>query len=165
MPPRHYLPAASDDTVLALFRPPISQLKATQLVRLLGLSRSRRRIVHTQLRRLAQEGRLLELPSLSTRYNQPAYSLPPASLSTETPLLHCLCCQTALPTVVCLPCRHQRCCAECWQEVVKRERSVFNVQQRLKRQLATRRHQRLPFRPRCPVCRGEVEGVMETYLD
>ena len=168
MPSRHYPPAVSDDVMLALFHSPHVHLKAAQVVRLLEFKRSKRRIVCAQLRRLAQTGRLVEHLTLSTRYTQPLYSLPvaPAPPDTSPAInLQCLCCQAAPPTVVCLPCRHQRCCAECWQRIVQRERSVFNVQQRLKRQLATAQNQRLPFKPRCPVCRGEVEGVIETYMD
>ena len=168
MPPRHYPPAVSDDVMLALFHSPHVHLKAAQLMRLLEFKRSKRRIVCAQLCRLAQTGRLVEHLTLSTRYTQPLYSLhvaaAPPDTSTTTDL-QCLYCQTAPPTVVCLPCRHQRCCAECWQQAVQRERSVFDVQQRLKRQLVKAQNQRLPFKPRCPVCRGEVEGVIETYMD
>ena len=154
--------------MLTLFHSPHVHLKASQVVRLLELRRSRRRIVCAQLLRLVLSGRLVEHPTLSTRYTQPLYGLPAASVPPATSpslSLQCLCCQAAPPTVVCLPCRHQRCCAECWQQVVKRERSVFGVQQRLKRQLATAQTHRFQFKPRCPICRGEVEGVMETYMD
>ena len=166
MAPRHYPPAVSDDVILALFHCPTLRFKAAQIVRLLGLKRSKRRIVESQLRRLAVKGHLVDHPALSTRYTQPEYSLPAATPPAASPLdLHCLCCQTAAPTVVCLPCRHQRCCAECWQHVVSRERAVFNVQQRLKRQLTTTRTKRPAFMPRCPVCREAVEGVIQTYMD
>ena len=76
MPPRHYPPAVSNDVVLTLFDSPHVHLKASHVVRLLQFKRSKRRIVCAQLRRLARIGRLVEHPTLSTRYTQPLYGLP-----------------------------------------------------------------------------------------
>jgi len=172
--------------ILALFTP-TSRHKARRVTRLLGLERSRHRIITAQLNHLVHQGRLLQLPSLSSRYTQPLYGLPisnPASApcssltsaahsspvqaayADDVPVLQCLCCQSAPPTIVCLPCRHQRCCAECWEKVERRERSVFNKHHRLKQQLSMGPRQRRPtFNPLCPVCREEVDDVIQTYMD
>jgi hypothetical protein len=170
--------------MLAVFTP-TSRYMARRVTRLLGLERSRHRIITAQLNHLVQQGRLLQLPSLSPRYTQPLYALPtagptpapclsnsaapspPVSASlADVPWLQCLCCQGAPPTIVCLPCRHHRCCAECWERVEQRERYVFNKHHRLKHQLSTGPRQRRPsFKPRCPVCRVEVDDVIQTYMD
>jgi hypothetical protein len=170
--------------MLAVFTP-TSRYKARRVTRLLGLERSRHRIITAQLNHLVQQGRLLQLPSSSSRYTQPLYGLlisapasspcphtsathstPDVASADDVPLLRCLCCQSAPPTVVCLPCRHQRCCADCWEKVEQRERSVFNKHHRLKHQLSTGPRQRRPsFKPRCPVCREEVDDVIQTYMD
>ena len=189
---RVYCHAVGDDVVLALFAPD-SRYKARRVTRLLGLKRSRHRIVTAQLNHLVHQGRLQQLPSTSSRYTQSLYALhlslsapspspsapcpsplpcpvapssPVPTFSAEVPLLQCLCCQSATPTVVCLPCRHQRCCVECWEKVEQRERSVFNKHHRLKQQLSMGPRQRRPtFKPRCPVCRDEVDDVIQTFMD
>ena len=181
----------NDDLVLSLFTA-TSRYKARQVTRLLKLKRSRHRIVTAQLNHLVLQERLQHLLSLSLRYSRPLYALsccaieraspcssqalPPVSAAAPFPpsqpaadassSLQCLCCQSAAPTVVCLPCRHQRCCAACWKQVEQRERSVLNKHRRLKHQLSTDAAPlRPPFRPRCPVCREEVDSIMHTYMD
>jgi hypothetical protein len=163
---RYYRHAAEDEVILGLFAPS-SRYKARRVTRLLQLKRSRHRIVTAQINHLVQQGRLLHLPSLLIRYAQPFYALPspvetpppPPSVapapsevaSTGDPSLQCLYCQSAHPAVVCLPCRHQRCCVSCWNQVEKRERSVLSKNQRPQHQLSTASPQRRPtFRPRCP---------------
>ena len=187
---RFYSHAVTDDLVLSLFTP-TSRYKARHVTRLLKLKRSRHRIVTAQLNHLVLRGRLQHCPSSSLRYSHPLYALsccvterpspcssqavPPASVAAPFPSqpsvdapssLQCLCCQSAAPDVVCLPCRHQRCCAACWVQVEQRERSVFNKHRRLKHQLTPgAAPPRLAFKPRCPVCREGVDSVMHTYMD
>jgi hypothetical protein len=120
---RFYPPAVQDEAILALFTSSAGY-KARQVTRLLHFDRSRHRIITAQLNHLVQQELLMQLPSLSVRYSQPFYALAasPAPSSPHPPApatpppepfdvlsLQCVCCQSALPTVVCLPCRHQRC--------------------------------------------------------
>ena len=85
MPPRMYSSPVSDDDLLAVFAPH-AQLKAHTVLRLVGLPRTRARIVAAQLRRLARppHSRLVELaPLIIAVHRNPYYSLaassPPAA--------------------------------------------------------------------------------------
>jgi len=73
--------------MLAVFTP-TSRYKARRVTRLLGLERSRHRIITAQLNHLVQQGRLLQLPSSSSRYTQPLYQLPPLVPTLRRPILH-----------------------------------------------------------------------------
>jgi hypothetical protein len=77
MPPRIYTSPVSDDAIIAVFDP-AAQLKASTVLRLLGLRRSRQRIIDAQLRRLSRSpnNRLVEIapPAIAVHRN-PFYSL------------------------------------------------------------------------------------------
>ena len=82
MPPRTYSSPVSDDDILAVFAPH-AQLKAHTVLRLVGLPRTRARIVAAQLRRLARPPhcRLVELaPPIIAVHRNPYYALTTSSL-------------------------------------------------------------------------------------
>jgi hypothetical protein len=87
MPPRAYISPVSDDAVIAVFNPN-SQLKATTVLRLLGLRRSRQRIIDAQLRRLSRppHNRLVEIPPPAIAvHRNPYYTLAATSAPASPP--------------------------------------------------------------------------------
>ena len=87
MPPRTYISPVSDDAIIAVFDP-TAQLKATTVLRLLGLRRSRQRIIGAQLRRLScpPQQRLVEVsPPAIAVYRNPFYSLAASSTAATPP--------------------------------------------------------------------------------
>jgi hypothetical protein len=77
MPPRTYTSPVCDDAIIAVFDP-TAQLKATTVLRLLKLRRSRQRIIDAQLRRLSRSphNRLVEVaPAAIAVHRNPFYSL------------------------------------------------------------------------------------------
>ena len=77
MPPRTFPPAASDSSILALFLTSTTQLKAHRVLSLLHIQRSKIRSIASSLRRLAQDGALVELVSSSAAFPHPIYMLAP----------------------------------------------------------------------------------------
>jgi hypothetical protein len=77
--PRVFPAIVPDHRILALFTNASVQLKASQVLALLGVVESRIRNIASALKRLARSGHLIELPSLHPRFNTPRYTLPPAS--------------------------------------------------------------------------------------
>ena len=86
MPPRKYTSPVSDDTIVAVFDANrYTQHKATTVLRLLGLRRSRQRIINAHLRRLARPpyNRLVEVsPPVIAVHRNPFYSLATAAVPT-----------------------------------------------------------------------------------
>ena len=84
MPARNYTSPVSDDAIAAVFDS-TAQLKATTVLRLLGLRRSRQRIIDAQLRRLSRppQQRLVEVspPAIAVHRN-PFYRLAAAAART-----------------------------------------------------------------------------------
>ena len=156
MPPS----AVSDDAILALFHLPDVHLKPARVVRMLKLSSRRLFSIKAQLSRLVQEGRLVEHSSPSSRDKLPEYGLPTTAAAADVPrVVQCCCCLTALPNVVFLPCRHQVCCAECWQQMIDIKKQPTDQQLH---QLPV--NNTVPVKPRCLVCQGPVGRAIQTYL-
>ena len=85
MPRRLYISPISDDDVVAVFRVN-GQLKANTVLRLVGLPRTRARIIATQLQRLSRAPyhRLVEIAPLAiAKHRNPYYSLALSSPSTD----------------------------------------------------------------------------------
>ena len=85
MPRRLYISPVSDDDVVAVFRVN-GQLKANTVLRLVGLPRTRARILATQLQRLSHTPyhRLVEIaPPAIAKHRNPYYALALSSPSTD----------------------------------------------------------------------------------